>query len=310
MQRSALTILAATALCLLLLVAAALALGPQASDADAVMSLRVPRIIAALTSGALLALAGLCLQTVLRNPLADPYVLGTSGGAASGALVALLVGGALWYGAIIGAISAVLLLAWLMRRVLRSTDDSAADSLLLAGVMIAAFTGAMTQLLLALLPDEQFRGAVFWLVGDLSGAVSVPVLSVAALIALTACLTLHRAFALLPHGEREAFVLGLAVVRARAWLLIIAALAAAVVVANVGALGFTGLVAPHLARRFLIHTNAAGARSLIALSALLGAAFVLLADTVARTIALLLELPAGAVMACIGAPFFVWILRR
>jgi iron complex transport system permease protein len=125
-----------------------------------------------------------------------------------------------------------------------------------------------------------------------------------------ACLALHRAFALLPHGEREAFVLGLSVVRARAWLLVIAALAAAIVVANVGALGFTGLVAPHLARRFLMRAETSSARSLIALSALLGAAFVLLADTMARTIALPLELPTGAVMACLGAPFFVWILRR
>jgi iron complex transport system permease protein len=303
-------LIALAALALLLLIAAALLLGPRASDWDAIMTLRTPRIVAAVCSGALLAIAGLCLQTVLRNPLADPYILGTSGGASAGALMALLLGGALWFGALLGAMASILLLAWLMRRVLRSADDSAADSLLLAGVMIAAFTGAMTQLLLALLPDEQFRGAVFWLVGDLSGAVSVTALSIAASLALIASLTLHRAFALLPHGEREAFVLGLPVVRARVLLLAIAAAAAAVVVSNVGALGFAGLIAPHLARRIAARTHTDSARGLIVLSALLGAGFVLIADTLARTVVLPLELPTGAVMACIGAPFFVWVLRR
>jgi iron complex transport system permease protein len=303
-------LIAIAAFALLLLVTAAVMLGPRASDWDAVMSLRAPRIVAALCSGALLAIAGLCLQTVLRNPLADPYILGTSGGASAGALMALLLGGALWLGGLLGATVSILLLAWLMRRVLRSADDSAADSLLLAGVMIAAFTGAMTQLLLALLPDEQFRGAVFWLVGDLSGAVSVGALSIAALLALMAALVLHRAFALLPHGGREAFVLGLSVVRARVLLLAIAAAAAAVVVSNVGALGFAGLIAPHLARRIAARFHADSARGLIVLSALLGAGFVLIADTLARTVMLPLELPTGAVMACIGAPFFVWVLRR
>jgi iron complex transport system permease protein len=298
------------AICVLALAALALMLGPNASEWDVVISLRVPRIIAALCSGALLATAGLSLQTVLRNPLADPFVLGTSGGASVGALVMILLGGTVWLGSFIGAITSILLLAWLMRRTLRGADDSAADSLLLAGVMIAAFTGAATQLLLALLPDEQFRGAVFWLVGDLSGAVSVPVLTIATVLILITALLLHRAFALLPHGEREAFVLGLPVARARGLLLLLAAASAAVVVTNVGAIGFAGLVAPHLARRLAARFHMDDARGLIMLSALIGAAFVLIADTAARTIALPLELPTGAVMACLGAPMFVWVLKQ
>jgi iron complex transport system permease protein len=123
-------------------------------------------------------------------------------------------------------------------------------------------------------------------------------------------LAMHRAFALLPHGEREAFVLGLNVARARGLLLLLAAASAAVVVTNVGAIGFAGLVAPHLARRVLLRYQIDHAHALIAISALIGAAFVLLADTAARTIALPLELPTGAVMACLGAPLFVWVLKQ
>lgn len=303
-------LLALVALLLLLLAAAALLLGVQASDSEAVLQLRAPRVAAALACGAMLALAGLALQTVLRNPLADPYILGTSGSAASGALISILFGGAIWLGAFTGAIMSILLLAWLMRHNLRSTDESAADGLLLAGVMIAAFTGAATQLLLALLPDEQFRGAVYWLVGDLSGAINLPLMVLSALICLVAAFAMQPAFALLPHGEREAFVLGLSVVRARIGLLALAAFAAAMVVTQVGALGFAGLIAPHLARQLLLRSRSQHIAILIAMSAAIGACFVLLADTIARTIALPLELPTGAVMACIGAPFFVWVLKR
>jgi iron complex transport system permease protein len=300
-------------LCLLLmLAAAALALlaGDSAATREVVLQLRAPRVLAALASGAALGVAGLALQTLFRNPMADPYVLGTSGGAAVGGLGALLLGLAVWPGALAGAALALGLLWLLASRALRRATDDAPDALLLAGVMIAAFSGALVQLMLALVPDEQLRGAIFWLLGDLSGALRPGPLLLAALAAVALALGQRRAFELLPQGQRDAFLLGLNVRRAQAALLVIAGLAGSAVVASVGALGFVGLVAPHLARRLVGWRGPhAGAAQVLA-SAALGALLVLAADTLARTAALPLELPAGAVLALIGAPFFVWLLMH
>jgi iron complex transport system permease protein len=161
----------ATALALLTLgvVAAALAFGSAGLDLEMIRTLRAPRVAAAAGIGALLALSGLAMQSLLRNPLADPYVLGTSGGAAVGSLLALMFGAAITVCAAAGALAAGALLLWLARRALATTDD-ASPRLILAGAMLAALFGAMASLLLALTPDQRLRGAIFWLVGDLSGA--------------------------------------------------------------------------------------------------------------------------------------------
>jgi iron complex transport system permease protein len=154
---------------LALALAAGLSLGVAGIDMDMIVALRAPRVAAAAGVGALLALAGLALQVLLRNPLADPYVLGGSGGASVGGLLALMAGASLWVGAALGALAAGVALLALTRSALAGTDD-ASPRLVLTGAMLAALCGAISTLLLAITPDQQLRGAVFWLVGDLSGA--------------------------------------------------------------------------------------------------------------------------------------------
>jgi len=154
---------------LALALVAGLSSGSAGFDPELIATLRAPRVAAAAGVGALLALAGLSLQVLLRNPLADPYVLGSSGGASVGGLLALMAGVSLWVGAALGALVAGAALLGLMRATLGSSDD-ASPRLVLTGAMLAALCGAVATLLLAITPDQQLRGAVFWLVGDLSGA--------------------------------------------------------------------------------------------------------------------------------------------
>ena len=300
-----LTLAMAMAALLLAVVAAALVFGSAGWDVELIRSLRAPRVAAAAGVGALLALSGLAMQLLLRNPLADPYVLGTSGGAAVGALLALMFGIAITAGAAAGALAAGALLLWLARRALATTDD-ASPRLLLAGAMLAAMFGAMASLLLAMTPDQRLRGAIFWLVGDLSGADDGGV-SLAAVAAFAAWFVWReRALDRLLLGSVAAHLLGEPVKRLRFELLLGASLAAALAVASAGAIGFVGLVIPHALRLAGVQRT----RDLALLSPLGGAALLVAADLLARTVALPIELPVGAVMAIVGAPVFVWFLAR
>jgi iron complex transport system permease protein len=285
---------------LLAVTAAALLIGSAGVDFEMIRRLRAPRVAAAAGVGALLALAGLAMQSLLRNPLADPYVLGTSGGAAVGALLALMFGITITVGAAAGALAAGALLLWLARRAMATTDD-ASPRLILAGAMLAALFGAMASLLLALTPDQRLRGAIFWLVGDLSGADD----GGAALFAAW-FVARERALDRLLLGSVAAHLLGEPVRRLRFELLLGASLAAALAVASAGAIGFVGLVVPHALRLSGVQRT----RELALLSPLGGAALVVAADLLSRTVALPIELPVGAVMALIGAPVFVWFLAR
>jgi iron complex transport system permease protein len=289
----------------LLIVAAALALGSAGLDAEMIRTLRAPRVAAAAGVGALLALSGLAMQSLLRNPLADPYVLGTSGGAAVGALLALMFGAAITAGAAAGALAAGALLLWLARRALATTDD-ASPRLILAGAMLAALFGAMASLLLALTPDQRLRGAIFWLVGDLSGADDGGRCLLAALALMAWFVWRERALDRLLLGSVAAHLLGEPVRRLRFELLLGASLAAALAVASAGAIGFVGLVIPHALRLAGVQRT----RDLALLSPLGGAALLVAADLGARTVVLPIELPVGAVMALVGAPVFVWFLAR
>lgn len=300
-----LTLAMAMAALLLAVVAAALVFGSAGWDVELIRSLRAPRVAAAAGVGALLALSGLAMQSLLRNPLADPYVLGTSGGAAVGALLALMFGIAITAGAAAGALAAGALLLWLARRALATTDD-ASPRLILAGAMLAAMFGAMASLLLAMTPDQRLRGAIFWLVGDLSGADDGGV-SLAAVAAFAAWFVWReRALDRLLLGSVAAHLLGEPVKRLRFELLLGASLAAALAVASAGAIGFVGLVIPHALRLAGVQRT----RDLALLSPLGGAALLVAADLLARTVALPIELPVGAVMAIVGAPVFVWFLAR
>jgi iron complex transport system permease protein len=296
---------AGLALATLLVVAAALALGSAGLDVEMIRTLRAPRVAAAAGVGALLALSGLAMQSLLRNPLADPYVLGTSGGAAVGALLALMFGAAITVGAAAGALAAGALLLWLARRALATTDD-ASPRLILAGAMLAALFGAMASLLLALTPDQRLRGAIFWLVGDLSGADDGGRCLLAALALVAWFVWRERALDRLLLGSVAAHLLGEPVRRLRFELLLGASLAAALAVASAGAIGFVGLVIPHALRLAGVQRT----RDLALLSPLGGAALLVAADLGARTVVLPIELPVGAVMALVGAPVFVWFLAR
>lgn len=287
------------------LFAVALLVGSAGLDGALIATLRAPRVLAAAGVGALLALSGLAMQVLLRNPLADPYVLGTSGGASVGALLALLAGASLWLGAAAGALAAGALLLALARGALAASDDASAR-LILTGAMLAAVSGALATLLLTITPDERLRGAIFWLVGDLSGArYGAACLAAAALFTLGLAWR-RRSVDRLLLGAEAAALLGEPVRRLRYELLVAASLAAGLAVATAGAIGFVGLVVPQLLRLAGVQRT----RELAWMCPVGGAALLVGADLAARTLAMPLELPVGAVMALIGAPLFIGFLVR
>jgi iron complex transport system permease protein len=301
--------LTALALALLLALGAAvsagLALGSAGFNVELIAALRAPRVAAAVGVGALLALSGLAMQVLLRNPLADPYVLGSSGGASVGGLLALMAGASLWLGAGIGALAAGGLLLALTRGALAAADD-ASPRLVLTGVMLASLCGAVATLLLAITPDQQLRGAIFWLVGDLSGAQGGLACGAAALVFAVWLTLSDTAIDRLQLGSEVAALLGEPVRRLRLLLLVSASLAAGLAVASAGAIGFVGLVVPQALRLLGVQRT----RDLAWMSAVGGATLLTLADLVARTVVAPLELPVGAVMALAGAPVFILLLVR
>jgi len=290
----------------------------DASLAAIVLDLRLPRALSAFATGALLALSGAILQALLRNPLADPYVLGVSGGAAVAALVALALGaGALGMqiASIAGALTTMAVLFLFARRALfaRATRpaalaDDGTTHVLLTGVMIAAFCAAALSLLLALAPDGRLRTMVFWLLGDLGGATSVPASEIALallLVCLTVSMRLARPLNLLLRGDVQAFTQGVDVESTRRALVVVAALATGAAVTLAGAIGFVGFIAPHISRRLVGNDQ----RLLLPAATLGGGALVVVADTAARTVAAPLQIPVGVLTAMIGVPLFVWLLR-
>lgn len=294
--------------------------GDMTSTAAAVVfDLRLPRAVSAFAAGALLALAGAVLQTLLRNPLADPFVLGVSGGASVAALLAFTVSGAgtpVWAvqgAAAAGSLLTLMLLFVLARRAFfmreLSSADDASVGVLLTGVMLAAFFGAIVSLLLALAGDGQLRGMVFWLLGDLAGATDLR-LSGAACAALVVCAAIAQrraaAMNLMLRGDVLAFTQGVDVARTRRVLILVAALATGSAVSLAGAIGFVGFVAPHLMRMLLGNDQ----RVLLPAAVLAGGTLVTLADSVARTVIAPVQLPVGVVTALVGVPVFLWFLRH
>ncbi len=280
-------------------------------DAQVLQGLRLPRALAAFGTGGLLALAGALMQVLLRNPLADPYVLGVSGGAAAGALGVLLLGaGALWVqaGAFAGALATIAAVYAIAHRDLsRLVAPGGADQaprLLLAGVMLASGWAAVITLLLALAPEARLRGMVFWLTGDLAGsdagALPLAVLAAAVLLAWP----LARSLNVLLRGAAMAQSLGVRVVALRRAVFLLASLASAVAVTSAGNVGFVGLVVPHALRLLLGNDQ----RLLLPACALAGGTLVLLADTLARTAAAPQQLPVGVVTALVGVPVFLALL--
>jgi len=292
--------------------------GGDAARAAIVLDLRLPRALSAFATGALLALSGAILQALLRNPLADPYVLGVSGGAAVAALVALALGAGvlgMQIASIVGALATMAALFLFARRALfvRATRltalaDDGTTHVLLTGVMIAAFCAAALSLLLSLAPDGRLRTMVFWLLGDLGGANSLSAAGVALamlLVCLMVATRLARPLNLMLRGDVQAFTQGVDVEGTRRALVIVAALATGAAVTLAGAIGFVGFVAPHLMRRVIGNDQ----RLLLPAATLGGGALVVIADTAARTIAAPLQIPVGVLTAMIGVPLFLWLLR-
>lgn len=270
-----------------------------------IVELRLPRVLAAFATGAVLSLAGVLMQVLLRNPLADPYVLGVSGGAAVVALAAMLAGlGGLWVdaGAAVGALTAM----WLVFALAHGRGGWTPARLLLTGVVVAAGCASAVSLMLAVAGDSSVRGMLFWLMGDFSYA-GTPWLVVGALaVAAPLCLALARPLDVLARGELQAGILGVRVTPLRIGIYVGASLLTAVAVTTAGSVGFVGLVTPHLAR--LVFGSAH--RWVVPAAVLLGGALVTLADLAARTVVAPRQLPVGALTAMIGVPVFLLLMRR
>jgi iron complex transport system permease protein len=283
-------------------VAAALFGGGDDAARNVVTIVRLPRILAAFGVGSLLALAGVLLQALFRNPLADPYVLGVSGGAAVGALLAMTAGAAAFsvqLGAVAGAVSAVAIVYFLAR-------GGGTPRLLLTGVVLASACGAVISVLLALADSSRVRGMVFWLAGDLEWAFNPWTSALAALAAIVVALLIGRPLNVLAAGELRARSVGLELEVWRSLLFFACAVLTAVAVVSAGTVGFVGLITPHAVR---LTFRTSDHRIVAPASALLGGTLLALADLVARTIASPRQLPVGAIMALVGAPLFIVLLR-
>jgi iron complex transport system permease protein len=270
-----------------------------------VLDLRLPRALTAFAVGGLLAVAGVLMQVLLRNPLAEPYILGTSGGAAVAALLAMMFGlssllvDAAAFGGAMGATLLVFAIA-------HGTGAWTPARLLLTGVVLAAGFSAATTLLLALSPDRQLRGMLFWLMGDLSFAYD-PGRAMLLLVVLTAAATLAaRHLNVLARGELQAAIVGLPVTGFRYLIFGAASLATSIAVTSVGVIGFIGLVIPHLIRLLAGSDH----RIVVPASALAGGALLVVADTLARTMLAPRQLPVGALTAAIGVPLFLLLMNR
>lgn len=284
--------------------------GADPTAATIVRSIRLPRVVAGALTGAALALSGTLFQALLCNPLAEPYLLGVSSGAAFGAVAALTVIGPALGAVTVGAFAFAggLLAIAIVFRVAWATGRVDTRVLILAGVVVSAFFGACVMLLLALARGDAFRSAVLWTMGSLDGTTWAGVGLLAACTAGTAAvaLWLSRHLNALALGEEAAAHLGTPVERVKRLAYVVASLAAAVTVSVAGVIGFVGLVVPHAVRLVWGPDH----RALLPLSLLGGAATLVIADTVAQTVARPLVLPIGVVTAILGVPLFLVLLRR
>ncbi len=272
---------------------------------DIVWQLRLPRALAAFVCGALLASSGVLLQVLLRNPLADPYVLGISGGAALGALGAMLIGATLAVmnmAAFGGALAAMAIVFALSFR----SGDWNPHRLLLTGVVLSSGFAALISLILAVAPQAQLKGMLFWLMGDLSDAGASGTAWLLLVLLLAVFTWLAATLDALTLGSMKARALGVAVTPMQAALYVGAAAATVAAVLLGGSIGFVGMMAPHALRLLGVHAH----RVLLPAAALGGGIFVVLADVLARTLWAPQQLPVGVFTALIGVPVLLVLLSR
>jgi iron complex transport system permease protein len=283
--------------------------GLDASEKTILLSIRLPRILFAGIVGAALSAAGVVFQAVLRNPLADPYILGISGGAAVGAIIGIIIGaGAVPFGIAGLAFLGALLTITTIFGVAGTRTDSQANTLLLTGVIINAFFSAVIMFLVSIGSSDRLQSVFFWLMGDLSLAEGGEVLFTGLfLLAGFIVMILHaRSLNLLLTGEETAMQLGVDVEKTKKILLVTASMTTAAAVSVSGTIGFVGLIIPHLLRLTLGPDH----RLLLPAAVLFGASFLVTADTLARSVMAPVELPVGVITALCGAPYFIYLLYR
>jgi iron complex transport system permease protein len=288
-----------------------LASGQGGSLNATLLDLRLSRALVAFVTGAALSLAGVMMQALLRNPLADPYVLGISAGAAVGALAALMAMASLWMvdaSAFAGAVAVAMMLYLLARRDLRTggAAEGGSSVLLLTGVIMSSACAALVSLMLSIAPEGRLRTMIFWMIGDLAGAPLrlLPWLVLAG--GLIFALRSARSLNLLALHADAAATLGIRVGPLRKGLFFCSGLLTASAVTSAGSIGFVGLIVPH-ACRFACGPDH---RVLIPAATLAGGTFLVLADTLARTAIAPQQLPVGVVTALIGTPVFLYQLHR
>ncbi|MDX8404116.1 MAG: iron chelate uptake ABC transporter family permease subunit [Mariprofundaceae bacterium] len=275
----------------------------SAMEQTILWELRIPRLLIAFAVGGLLAMAGAWFQVLLGNPLAEPYVLGVAGSAATGAILMLmLAAGSVWLmsaGAFAGAVIGIV--------IVMAFVHLGTGRLLLAGVVLAAFWGAVITLLLAMMPGHDIALAFSWMMGDLSDS-DIPVTMLLAVwgVALAYGMALSRQLDALLLGEKHATMLGVDVPRLRWTLLLLASFVTAIAVTAAGTIGFVGLVIPHLMRLLFGSLH----RMVLPASAFGGGALLMMADAASRSVIAPAELPVGVLTAMIGVPLFLWLLLK
>lgn len=288
-------------------------IGSRAYDVNVILNIRLPRVALGFEVGAALAVSGALMQGLFRNPLADPGLIGVSSGAGLAAAATIVLGGKwlsnlaggfalLPFGAFLGGLIATLLIYAISTR----DGRTSMATMLLAGVGVGAFCGALTGLLAYWSNDQQLRDLTFWSLGSLNGANWLKTTTIAPIILPVAAFTsfLGRSLNALALGEAEAFHLGVRVQLVKSLIIGLVALAVGMSVASAGVISFVGIVAPHTIRLLVGPDN----RLLLPLAALLGGALLVGADLLARTLVAPAELPLGVVTSAIGAPFFLWLL--
>ena len=272
-----------------------------------VLNIRLPRIIAAGLAGFSLSLGGLVFQAILRNPLADPFILGVSSGGAFGAVLGIMLGFSFNLGIPLLSFAGAMLTIYLVLIMGQREMGMESSTILLAGVIINAFFTAIIMFFISTAADDRLHTMLFWLYGDLSQSAYVQFAIIAPVVVMAFVILygLSRHLNLITAGEETALQLGVDIKRTKMICFLVVSLVIGLVVSFSGLIGFVGLIVPHLGRMVLGSDH----RLLMPVSALGGAVFLISADTVARTIISPSELPVGVITAFIGAPFFIYLLK-
>ncbi|MGL4252535.1 MAG: FecCD family ABC transporter permease, partial [Fusobacteriaceae bacterium] len=273
-----------------------------------VWNLRMPRVLMSIIVGASLSLAGILMQALTKNTLADPYILGISSGASTGAILVIILGGAGIFSVPLGAFTLGLLTSFLVFYN-SSRENFSTSKLVLTGIAISSFfSGITTFLIVSASKETEVKSVLFWMTGSLSGSTwsSVGVSFLALLVSSLVIYSLHRELDIIMTGDEIAETLGVNVSRLRLVIVVVASLLSSFIVANTGIIGFVGLVIPHIGRGII----GAKHKRLIIFSILIGGIFLLVTDCIARVLLKGQEVPLGVITSMIGAPFFMWLIKK